>query len=217
MSGNAYSVLNRKGCYMQSARTIDKEKLIQIINTKQMMKRYIGIAVLAAFTACNSSEHTQQDTQDSTLTMTTDSTKVKAADIKFAEARIERIFNNYLVLKNILVSSKASEAQGAAKELALALNDFPGCENTALIADKISNTADLKSQRKEFTALSSDIIALFEHAELKTGAIYVQHCPMANNGDGGDWVSSEQKIRNPYYGDSMLECGSVLKEIKAKM
>jgi hypothetical protein len=46
--------------------------------------------------------------------------------------------------------------------------------------------------------------------------IYVQHCPMANNGDGGDWLSAENKIQNPYYGSEMMECGAVIAEIKAK-
>jgi hypothetical protein len=39
---------------------------------------------------------------------------------------------------------------------------------------------------------------------------------MANKGDGGDWLSTEKEIRNPYYGDEMLECGRVAEEIKAK-
>jgi Cu(I)/Ag(I) efflux system membrane fusion protein len=65
--------------------------------------------------------------------------------------------------------------------------------------------------------LSTDVIALFKHADLKKGSIYVQHCPMANNGDGGDWLATENKIQNPYYGDEMMECGRVLEEIKPAM
>lgn len=179
-----------------------------------MMKRYIGVAVLSVFMACNSSEHSKNAQEDTTV-IAADTLAVNN-EIQFSEPRIENILKNYLILKNTLVSSKEREAQGAAKELAIALNSYEGCENTALIADKIGSTTDIKIQRKEFTALSSDIIALFEHADLKTGFLYVQHCPMANSGNGGDWISSEKKIRNPYYGDSMLECGSVLKEIKPK-
>lgn len=85
-----------------------------------------------------------------------------------------------------------------------------------MIAEKIAGTEDIKIQRKEFTALSSDVIALFKHADITQGSIYVQHCPMANNGDGGDWLSSEKKISNPYYGKEMLTCGAVLEVIKAK-
>jgi hypothetical protein len=37
---------------------------------------------------------------------------------------------------------------------------------------------------------------------------------MANDGNGGYWLSSEPQIKNPYYGDEMLECGEVKEEIK---
>ena len=56
---------------------------------------------------------------------------------------------------------------------------------------------------------------MFKHASIEKGAIFVEHCPMANNGEGGDWLASEKKINNPYYGKEMLECGSVVEEIKA--
>jgi Cu(I)/Ag(I) efflux system membrane fusion protein len=39
---------------------------------------------------------------------------------------------------------------------------------------------------------------------------YIQKCPMANNNKGAVWLSMEEEIRNPYYGDAMLTCGSVI-------
>jgi len=33
---------------------------------------------------------------------------------------------------------------------------------------------------------------------------------MANNNKGAKWLSVEAEIRNPYYGDAMLSCGSVV-------
>jgi Cu(I)/Ag(I) efflux system membrane fusion protein len=38
---------------------------------------------------------------------------------------------------------------------------------------------------------------------------------MANEGKGGYWLSSQEEIMNPYYGDDMLHCGEV-KETIAK-
>jgi Cu(I)/Ag(I) efflux system membrane fusion protein len=46
------------------------------------------------------------------------------------------------------------------------------------------------------------------------GTIYVQHCPMADNNKGADWLSKEKEIKNPYFGNSMLTCGEVTKEFK---
>ncbi len=38
---------------------------------------------------------------------------------------------------------------------------------------------------------------------------YEQYCPMYNNNKGGVWLSSTEKILNPYFGSSMLRCGMV--------
>ena len=44
--------------------------------------------------------------------------------------------------------------------------------------------------------------------------IYVQHCPMADDNAGADWLSLDKEIRNPYFGDKMLKCGSVAETIQ---
>ena len=44
--------------------------------------------------------------------------------------------------------------------------------------------------------------------------IYIQHCPMADNNKGADWLSLNKAIKNPYFGDKMLHCGSVIKVVE---
>jgi hypothetical protein len=177
------------------------------------MKKYIGIAFLFALMACTNANNKGLTAADSAAKT---EPAVGVADVKLADPKIDLIYKGYVGLKNALVAGNPTGAKQTAMELSASLKAFEGCENTALIADKIAGTEDLRVQRKEFTALSSDVIALFKHVDLDKGAIYVQHCPMANNGDGGDWLSSEKEIRNPYYGDEMLECGAVLEVIKTK-
>ena len=36
---------------------------------------------------------------------------------------------------------------------------------------------------------------------------------MAFNNRGADWLSNEAQIRNPYFGDKMMKCGSVTGKI----
>lgn len=177
------------------------------------MKNYIGIAILSTFIACTNAPKKGTAVTDSTAK--SDTVAVNS-DVELGDPRIGNIYKGYISLKNSLVSGNPAAAHQTAMDLSVALKGFEGCENTALIADKIAGTEDIKIQRKEFTSLSSDVIALFKHVDLKKGTIYIQHCPMANNGDGGDWLSSEKKIRNPYYGDKMLDCGGVVEEIKPK-
>ena len=44
--------------------------------------------------------------------------------------------------------------------------------------------------------------------------LYIQHCPMADENKGADWLSMEKEILNPYFGKSMLTCGEVTGTIK---
>jgi hypothetical protein len=37
---------------------------------------------------------------------------------------------------------------------------------------------------------------------------------MARNNQGGFWLSDDEEIRNPYFGDKMLTCGSVTEKLK---
>lgn len=36
---------------------------------------------------------------------------------------------------------------------------------------------------------------------------------MADSNKGADWLSQDLEIRNPYYGESMLNCGEIRKTI----
>ncbi|RZK50177.1 MAG: DUF3347 domain-containing protein [Pedobacter sp.] len=177
------------------------------------MKKILGIACVLGLMACQS-ETKQNQVQDSTAVVASDSTLNEV--LKFEDAKIAQIYTDYINLKDALVKSNATEAQEAAKVLIGTLNAQPGCENTAVLATQISNTTDLAEQRKIFTALSNDVIAMFKNATILSGIVYVQHCPMANKDTGGDWLASEEKIQNPYFGDEMMECGGVIEELIAK-
>jgi len=43
--------------------------------------------------------------------------------------------------------------------------------------------------------------------------VYYQFCPMANKGKGANWLSLENKVKNPYYGSRMLSCGKVVETL----
>ncbi len=176
------------------------------------MKRIFGIAILTILLACNQADKKSPETKDTAHTNTVSAKN----EISIKDERKLAIFTNYVDLKNALVKSDAANAQKTAAVLKSSLAAYEGCEPTAEIAQKIASSNNLVVQRKDFTALSADIIALLKSTEIEKGTIYVQHCPMANKGDGGDWLSIEKEIKNPYYGNEMLECGRVTEEIKAK-
>ncbi|MEE1885557.1 DUF3347 domain-containing protein [Pedobacter flavus] len=178
----------------------------------KLISKNIGfLAVLVLLYSC-------QNTNNVDSTNVTDSVKTVEVktNLKFVNPSEELIYNSYINLKDALVLADASNASKFALELASQLSKEPSFKDISKLANKIGNDTDLKNQRKVFTDLSNQLIAQFKKAKLSEGKIFVQHCPMANNGDGGDWLASEANIRNPYYGDEMLECGSVVEEITIK-
>lgn len=81
-------------------------------------------------------------------------------------------------------------------------------ENAEHIGD---NAGKIDHQREHLASLSkdvSDLIALFGSSQ----KLYQDHCPMYNDGKGAVWISETKDIKNPYYGNQMLNCGSVKKE-----
>ena len=75
--------------------------------------------------------------------------------------------------------------------------------------DKIAESKDVDGQRKHFETLSDNLIEAIEYFGLMGSTIYKQYCPMAFRDKGSYWLSNEIEIRNPYFGEMMLNCGEV--------
>ena len=93
----------------------------------------------------------------------------------------------------------------------LSANDKKALATAKTKATAISKTNDVDTQRAAFEGLSTSMIALAKAT--KPAKAYVQFCPMAAEGKGASWLSDKREVRNPYYGDKMLKCGSVKEEI----
>jgi Cu(I)/Ag(I) efflux system membrane fusion protein len=81
------------------------------------------------------------------------------------------------------------------------------------VLEHIHHHNDIESLRKNFIALSDWMILMTETFQPTKETMYLQHCPMADNDQGADWLSREEAIVNPYFGESMLTCGEVKKVI----
>jgi len=145
---------------------------------------------------------------------TSDTANISAQGIILENDTLSYIFAHYVKLKDALVDSDAKLAGEAANTLAESLKNIHGCENTAVLAQELANSNDLALQRTAFSVISNDLIAMFQHVSLNSGEIFVIHCPMYNNKGGADWLSTSSEIKNPYFGEKMLTCGTVIQEIK---
>lgn len=113
---------------------------------------------------------------------------------------------SYLSIKDALVATDAAATQKAAKDF------LSNTDNPALKAplEEIANTTDVKAQRKAFDALSETMYAFVKSKSISIAQpVYKQYCPMAFNNEGAFWLSAQKEVRNPYFGDMMLKCGSV--------
>lgn len=132
---------------------------------------------------------------------------------QFEDASVNNVYQHYIHLKTALVNNDDQEAKNEAELLAQALTEAGNTEIAAQ-ANEIKSAADIEGKRSLFNTLSENLTAYLKQSKLASGVIYKQYCPMANNDKGGYWLSSEKEIRNPYYGDQMLKCGTIEEEIK---
>ncbi|MBT8324419.1 MAG: efflux RND transporter periplasmic adaptor subunit [Winogradskyella sp.] len=137
--------------------------------------------------------------------------------------QLKDVYNVYINLKDALVKDDSIKVTDEAKSL---LNNLSNIDMKLLTdgeahshwmalenelkssAKSISNLVDIKEQRSHFKHLSSHLtkaVRLFGVNE----KVYVQFCPMADNNNGAYWLSKEEKVINPYFGDAMLTCGEV--------
>mgnify|MGYP000377371654 CR=1 FL=1 len=130
----------------------------------------------------------------------------------------------YFKMEDAFVASDASQVSTLAKTAlakmkAIDVSDLGKMEKSHLsksieILGAISASTDLKNQRAQLVVLNENIVALAMNIKSPLETLYVQKCPMANSNKGALWLSAEKEIKNPYYGDDMLTCGSVIDSIK---
>jgi len=141
---------------------------------------------------------------------------------KFQE-QLKTVFNNYIKLKNALVKD---EVNNVIKEANNTLNGLTKVDMKLLknedshtkwmsfekeiksSVNSISKVTDIKKQRNHFKNLSLQLTNAIETFGINE-KVYSQFCPMADNNKGAYWLSREEKVLNPYFGNAMLTCGSV--------
>jgi hypothetical protein len=163
------------------------------------MKKLLSVITMAvlSFNACAQHDHN------------THASSPEKGTPNFKDETIGTVYVHYIHLKDALVASNADASQKAAGELEKSLASVTNGKKAQEAAKAIASSADLTQQRKSFSSLSNEMTTLVKTSTLASGAIYIEYCPMANKNEGGFWLSNEKEIRNPYFGDMMLKCGSV--------
>ena len=179
----------------------------QLNNNMSMMNRNVSIK-----------KETQGDITPDYTAETPDEFKVQ----------LNVVANAYLDLKDAFVGTDATAAAEQADKTITSLESVDMSlvkgdghmywmeQLSAMLshAEKIKSSSDVEAQRKQFGFLSDAMIKAIEAFGTIGNTFYVQFCPMAFNNQGADWISSEQAIKNPYFGDKMMKCGSVKRTLE---
>lgn len=160
----------------------------------------------------------------------TDNSTLKVTQVTEIKSTVltKEIVSIYLQLKNALTNDNSTDAASFGKTLEASFKNFnkSSLNDTQMKvfedleidakehAEHIGeNGGNISHQREHFELLSKDIYNL-----VKTfgggQVLYKDFCPMYNNGKGAFWISEIKEIKNPYYGKTMLTCGTIEEEIK---
>lgn len=189
----------------------------------------LALSVALSTTACNTpssgdshssdmhGEHGHEGHDHNTDDM--EHTKKTSAEVVMTETTLNEttaasLVGDYLNMKKALTNDNSEDAKASATNM---MNTLEGSQDELgkkllFDAEHIATTTDLGHQRDHFEVLSRNVYALA--SQVKTGKeLYWQHCPMAFEGQGANWISAEEEIRNPYFGSRMLKCGKVEEKI----
>ena len=167
------------------------------------------------------------------MDQTAESKSAKNKPLKWPESEANNyrgLVESYLLLKDNLVNDEKADEFAGQMLSAISNIDMGAFSEKGHMkwmeyqnvlkekAEKIQNAGKLGEQRRHFIQLSDNMIGLvktFEAPEAgQDSSLFVQFCPMANDDKGAFWLSKEDEVKNPYYGDMMLNCGEVREEIE---
>ena len=147
------------------------------------------------------------------------------ADQPAVSIAFNKVINSYLDIKNALVAGDATTAQAKAKSMVTLLSTIPQKEmdatqrkawaeysnKLASDAQQIGSQSNVDAKREHFATLSSNFMAILKAFKMNKATLYQQYCPMKKF----YWLSETSAIKNPYYGNAMLTCGTTQETFEA--
>tara|TARA_R100001369_G_scaffold38462_1_gene64174 strand:- start:30909 stop:31514 length:606 start_codon:yes stop_codon:yes gene_type:complete len=198
------------------------------------LKSILSVMLIAilTFTAISCKDSKKEDAHDN-MEMEHDDMEMNDSSMKSSgnmamdqdKSASDAIIVNYLEVKNALVADNTDAAASSGKKLVSALDSFEvknySEENQTKLKDIIEDAREhaehieksaMDHQREHFEILSKDVADLIAITGTSK-KLFQAYCPMFNDGKGAIWLSEFKEIKNPYYDNKMLTCGSIQKEI----
>lgn len=126
----------------------------------------------------------------------------------------------YLAFEEALAADNEENAKAqlsTIKSLLMKDNSFDGKRYTLwnselenLKKEAHTGTFNTILELRAFLLLFSNaLIGLQNEYGFTFDSLYLAHCPMAFDNNGAHWIQQSDDLKNPYYGASMLKCGSI--------
>lgn len=182
---------------------------------KTVLKSIFLLVFVAVIAACNNNNKEEKAKEDhnghdhSKEAPHPEVSSVATASVNLKDDKLNSVYQHYIHLTTALINGDAAEAKVAAIAIETGAKQIKGAETLTASAARITSDKDIEAQRNTYASLSDELISLLKETGIENGELYIAHCPMAKNDKGAFWVTNSKEIRNPYFGESMLTCGSV--------
>jgi membrane fusion protein, copper/silver efflux system len=170
----------------------------------------------------NEMENQESKNKDMSNMVMIDKSKIDAT----FKQQLGKVVTEYIKLKDAFVDDNSTLTQKKAKYVK---NSLENVDMLLLLGDahnvwmkslkplkeavaKIQNSKEIGTQRDAFLILGKQLSDAISTLGIKTEngqPLYLDFCPMADNNNGGYWLSFDKEIRNPYLGAKMPTCGEI--------
>jgi Protein of unknown function (DUF3347) len=190
------------------------------------------LCVVTVFTLSNCSskkdEAAQEESQEETMQETSAETSAPQFQVDAAfQQQLSGVFTSYVSLKDAFVATDVAQVKSAATTVQESISKVDMMLLTGVAhsdwmtylggleaaVKEIQSADDIEIQRASFSKLSDNMYKSIKAYGLGGATAYYEFCPMAFDNQGGYWLSDVSEIRNPYFGDKMLKCGSVQEKL----
>ncbi len=127
----------------------------------------------------------------------------------------KQALSHYYALQSALAGDDLARAKSALKEL-MGVTGHTGPIGELIHTMLASKTLDAL-RRPHFEALSNAFIEVVSSNKAAfEGDVFKMRCPMVYPDRGANWIQAKDETLNPYFGASMLTCGSVQENLTKK-
>ena len=158
---------------------------------------------------------------------------VETLDVPMAfRQQLDQLLSPYLAMGEGLASDDLAAATTGVDQLDQVLNSIDSgsidaavgkrwqAEQKGLsaILGRLSRASDLDSMRSAFALLSDEMLTIQRTFGFQSAnQLFELHCPMAFDGRGATWLQTNDTVRNPYYGGSMLKCADRVESLGSRV